>query len=155
MKAKISITIGLIAILILLSSCSAQNTDSILYGVSATEYKTATCGCCGIFGQYLDKEGVDLTIETVSEAELTTIKEEYGITAELESCHTTLIEGYVVEGHVPAEAIEKLLTEQPDIVGIALPGMPAASPGMGGSKNEEWIIYAIAHDGEVTEFMRI
>ena len=62
---------------------------------------------------------------------------------------------YFVEGHVPIEAIEKLMAEKPDIAGIALPGMPSGSPGMGGSRSGQFVIYAIGKDGTTTEFMRI
>ena len=73
----------------------------------------------------------------------------------LESCHTTIVEGYVIEGHIPVEVINKLLKEKPDIKGIAMPGMPSGSPGMPGQKRGEWIIHAMHHDGSTTEYMRI
>ena len=81
------------------------------------------------------------------------IKERYGVPRNLESCHTEIIGGYFVEGHMPIEAIEKLLSERPDIRGIALPGMPSGSPGMPGPKTEPWTIYAVNKDGSVGEFM--
>jgi len=72
----------------------------------------------------------------------------------MQSCHTTEIGDYFVEGHVPIEAIDKLLAEKPDIDGITLPDMPAGSPGMPGVKREEFVIYSLK-DGESSEFMRI
>ena len=78
----------------------------------------------------------------------------HNIPSELESCHTTEVAGYFVEGHVPVEAIDKLLEEKPDIDGIALPGMPAGSPGMGGLKTEDFVIYALK-DGEASVFMTL
>ena len=76
------------------------------------------------------------------------------ISTEMESCHTMVIDDYFVEGHMPFEAIEKLLSERPDIDGIALPDMPSGTPGMPGEKIEEWVIYSIK-DGQTFIFMRI
>ena len=73
----------------------------------------------------------------------------------MQSCHTTTIGNYFVEGHIPIEAIEKLMTEKPNIKGIAMPGMPSGSPGMPGAKQGPFIIYAIGNDGSVGEFMRM
>lgn len=72
------------------------------------------------------------------------VKVEYGIPEELWSCHTTLVDGYYIEGHVPIDVVLKLLDELPDIDGIALPGMPSGSPGMDGEKDGPWVIYAVS-----------
>ncbi len=71
------------------------------------------------------------------------IKEQYGIPEELWSCHTTIVDGYYIEGHVPIDVVLKLLAERPTIDGIALPGMPSGSPGMDGEKDGPWVIYAV------------
>lgn len=117
-------------------------------------YKTGSCGCCKLYIDYL-KSKTKLNIEVTENAEITDIKEKYEIPAELESCHTSLIDEYVVEGHMPPEAINKLISEKPDIKGIALAGMPSGSPGMPGAKDGEFIIYAINKDNSVKEFMRL
>ena len=83
------------------------------------------------------------------------IEEQYGVPSELRSCHTTIIGNYFIEGHIPLEAVEKLLKEQPNIKGIAMPGMPSGSPGMPGQKQGAFIIYAVNNDGSTSEFMRI
>lgn len=111
----------------------------------ATIYKSPTCGCCSVYGSYMKKEGYDVEVSDVSD--MTIIKERFGIPRELESCHTMEVDGYVVEGHIPEEAVEKLLRERPDIKGIGLPDMPAGSPGMPGPKTEDFVIYEINHDG--------
>ncbi len=85
---------------------------------------------------------------------MSSIKKKYQIPQNMESCHTGVIEGYFVEGHVPVEAIEELLAEKPDISGIALPGMPPGSPGMPDQKTEAFKIYALS-DGTASEFMII
>lgn len=82
------------------------------------------------------------------------IKDDLGIPPDMQSCHTLIVEDYFVEGHVPLEAIRKLLEEQPPIDGIALPGMPSGSPGMGGMKAEPFTIYSIV-EGRVDEFMTV
>jgi len=91
-------------------------------------------------------EGEGYTVTTKKEDDMSLIKQRFQVPYELESCHTAIIEGYVVEGHIPNEAIEKLLEERPDIQGIGMAGMPSGSPGMPGVK-EDFMIYEINHDG--------
>ena len=82
------------------------------------------------------------------------IKKKHNIPLEMQSCHTTILDKYFIEGHVPIEAINKLLKEQPDIDGIALPGMPIGTPGMPGEKEEPYIIYQLV-DGKSSVFMTL
>ena len=117
-------------------------------------YKSGSCGCCGIYSNYFKNKGNSKT-EIINLENLNALKNQYEIPSELESCHTTIIGDYFVEGHIPLEAVEKLLKEKPDIKGIAMPGMPSGSPGMPGSKNGDFIIYAVNNDGSYDEFMRI
>jgi len=117
-------------------------------------YKSLSCGCCGIYSNYFNNKG-NSDVEVINLNSLDSLKEEHGVPRALESCHTTIIGDYFVEGHIPLEAIEKLLQEQPDIAGIAMPGMPEGSPGMPGVKRGDFIIYAVNHDGSYEEFMRI
>ena len=124
-----------------------------LGGKEVTVYKTPTCGCCAVFISYLEKKDVAVKIENVKS--LDDIKKRNGIPSELWSCHTSIVDGYVVEGHVPIEAIEKLLSEKPNIKGIALPGMPSGTPGMPGPKTEKWEIRSLNEDGTVGTFMTI
>ena len=120
--------------------------------IQATIYKSATCGCCLGHADYLIDE--DFNVEIIVENDIELIKEKNNIPYNMQSCHTTEIGEYFVEGHVPIEAISKLLAEKPDIDGITLPDMPAGSPGMPGVKREEFIIYSLK-DGEAQEFMRL
>lgn len=110
-----------------------------------TVFYSPTCGCCGNYISYLKQKGY--LVERVRQTDLRDIKIKYKIPSNLESCHTSVIENYVVEGHIPVEVIGKLLTDKPDIAGIALSGMPPASPGMGGSKNKPFLIHAISKNG--------
>src|SRR5688500_15551403 len=93
-------------------------------------YKTPTCGCCGRWVDHMKANGFTATVKDT--VDLAPIKKRLGVPPSMVSCHTTVVNGYVVEGHVPAEAVRKLLKERPAIVGIAAPGMPAGSPGMEG-----------------------
>ena len=90
--------------------------------------KSPSCGCCTAWVSYMQKAGFTVTVE--SREEFTKLKRANGVTRELESCHTAFIDGYVIEGHVPADLVKKLLTEKPvGVKGLAAPGMPGASPG--------------------------
>jgi hypothetical protein len=110
----------------------------------ATLYKNPQCGCCAEYGRYLQESGFDLQV--VESPDLSAVKRAHGVPEALEGCHTTLVEGYVVEGHVPVEIIKRLLAEKPAIKGISLPGMPAGSPGMDGEKTAPFTIYEIGGD---------
>lgn len=91
-------------------------------------YKSPTCGCCGEWIEHLEAEGFQ--VEVVDRPDMMAVKAELGLPGEMASCHTGIIDGYLVEGHVPADDIQRLLAERPDVKGIAVPGMPVGSPGM-------------------------
>ena len=115
-------------------------------------FKTPSCGCC--YGYVLFLEEEKFKVKQTDMRSLHTIKQKYNIPVEMQSCHTTIMGKYFIEGHVPFEAVEKLLTEQPDIDGIALPGMPIGTPGMPGDKDEPYVIYQLK-DGKSSVFMTI
>jgi len=100
-----------------------------LAGPLITVYKTPNCGCCVKWVEYPRKEGFE--VKAVNRDDLTPIKQSAGVPSAMSACHTAMVDGYVVEGHVPAQAIRKLLQERPNTLGLAVPGMPANSPGMG------------------------
>jgi hypothetical protein len=93
-------------------------------------YKSPTCGCCEKWVDHLRAEG--FAVRTSDVADVTPIKLENGVAPELSACHTAFVGGYVVEGHVPASDIRRLLAERPAVAGLAVPGMPVGSPGMEG-----------------------
>jgi len=119
-----------------------------------TIYKSLSCGCCGLYANYFESRG-NKDVKVIDMEDLSAIKKEYGVPLDLESCHMTVVGNYFVEGHVPLEAIDKLLSERPDIAGIAMPGMPSGSPGMPGQKYGEFIVYSVNKDGSYSEFMGI
>ena len=110
-----------------------------------TLYHNPGCTCCLRYAEYLDDSGYD--VEMLDTNGIAGINEQHGVPRQRSSCHTMLIGDYVVVGHVPADVVDKLLAEQPDIRGISLPGMPLGSPGMGGEKGEPFIIRSLS--GEV------
>ena len=110
---------------------------------AATLYKNPQCGCCEEYAAYLRQHGYRVTVKPTHDLAL--INRQHGVPANLEGCHTTLIDGYVVGGHVPVETIDRLLTERPAIKGISLPGMPQGSPGMTGAKTAPFTIYEISN----------
>ena len=115
-------------------------------------FKTPSCGCC--YGYVLFLEEEKFNVKQTDMRSLHTIKQKYNIPVEMQSCHTTIMGKYFIEGHVPFEAIDKLFKEQPDIDGIALPGMPIGTPGMPGDKDEPYVIYQLK-DGKSSVFMTI
>ena len=115
-------------------------------------FKTPSCGCCNGYALFLEK--AKFKVKRIDMESLHTIKQKYTVPLEMQSCHTTIIDKYFIEGHVPLEAINKLLKVQPDIDGIALPGMPIGTPGMPGDKEEPYVIYQLI-DGKFSVFMTI
>jgi hypothetical protein len=100
-----------------------------------TVYKSATCGCCSKWVEHMQANGFE--VKAVNVDDIDKVKRDNGVPASAASCHTAIVNGYVVEGHVPADAVLKVLKEKPAIAGIAVPGMPMGSPGMevpGGQK---------------------
>lgn len=118
-----------------------------LEGVAVTVYRSPTCGCCAGHAAALEDAGADVTIENVDEVTLQTIKQEHNIPFNKQSCHTSIIGDYVVEGHVPVDALAQFLEEAPDSQGITLPGMPIGTPGMPGRQTQPYVVETL--EGEV------
>lgn len=122
-------------------------------GETVTLYKSPNCGCCTGHAEALEAAG--FTVNIIETNELDDIKTSQNIPPEGASCHTSVIAGYTVEGHVPLAAIEKLLTEKPDIAGIGLPGMPIGTPGMPGKKTAPYEVYQLTGNGQMSPYMTI
>lgn len=117
--------------------------------------KDPGCACCTIWTDILKAEGFTVTEEEMNNYDLIAFKREKGVPIELVSCHTGLIDGYVIEGHVPPADIRKLLAERPDAVGIAVGGMPYGSPGMGPeAEREAYDVMLFKADGSTSLFTR-
>ena len=125
----------------------------LLADQKATVFKSPSCGCCEGYIAFLRKHGVQVTVVS-SDAALAQAKGEYSVPLEAQGCHTVVLGGYVVEGHVPLAALTKLLAEQPALTGIAMPGMPSGTPGMEGPQFGPLNVVGFGERG-VTPFMTL
>lgn len=117
-----------------------------------TVYKTPSCGCCSLWAEHLAEAGFRVRVE--ERVELIPVKREHGVPLDLASCHTAVVDGYVLEGHVPAADVTRLLSERPDVEGLAVPGMPMGSPGMEGPRKDDYEVIAFDADGNREVFAR-
>ncbi|MEX0893524.1 MAG: DUF411 domain-containing protein [Gemmatimonadota bacterium] len=121
--------------------------------VEVTVYKSATCGCCQAWVEHLAENGFE--VKAVNVADLAAVKAEHTVPPRLAACHTAVVDGYVVEGHVPAEVVRRLLEERPEVLGIAVPGMPVGSPGMeAGDRKDPYDVLTFDAEGRTTVFER-
>lgn len=116
-------------------------------------YKTPTCGCCSKWVGHMERAGFE--VETRDLDNLTPIKNQYGVQRSFSSCHTAIVDGYIVEGHVPPVYVEKLLEERPDVKGITVPGMPIGSPGMEGPNPQAYDVLSFDADGNTAVFASV
>lgn len=114
-------------------------------------HKDPNCGCCTGWVRHLEAAGFTVRVEEV--ADLEAVRKRLGVPEDLAACHTAEVEGYVIEGHVPAPALRKLLEQRPSAVGLAVPGMPAGSPGMEGGTPQKYDVVLFGAAGRRT-FMR-
>ncbi|MEM9632562.1 MAG: DUF411 domain-containing protein [Pseudomonadota bacterium] len=109
-----------------------------------TVYKSPWCGCCEVWTEAVEAAGYKVVVEDIED--LSSVKQQAGIPDDMQACHTAVIgkdRKYIIEGHVPLEAIERMMTERPDIRGIAVPGMPQGSLGMGYDPNAQYTVYSL------------
>ena len=128
----------------------AATLASTASGPKVTVYKTPSCGCCVKWVDHLKEHG--FTVETMDMPDLSMVKHKYLVADSLESCHTAVVGDYVIEGHVPADVIQKLLKEKPAVLGLAVPGMPMGSPGMEGAIKEKYDILTFDRAGKTTVY---
>lgn len=144
---KISNTFIIISVVLILTIGTVSVFSESPSGVySVTVYKNRFCGCCNKWVDHLKKNG--LQVSAFDTYDLGEIKAKYGVPDALSSCHTAFVDGYVVEGHVPADVILKFLKEKPRVIGIAVPGMPVGSPGMEGNYVESYDILTFDRNGK-------
>ena len=131
-----------------LATTTAQRSQA----ASVEVYKSPTCGCCSKWVDHLKAAG--LTVRTTNTEAVDELKNKHGVPKQVRSCHTALVGGYVIEGHVPVADVQRLLKERPAIVGIGVPGMPIGSPGMevAGMKPQAFDVIAFAKDGSTRVF---
>ncbi|MEO1354115.1 MAG: DUF411 domain-containing protein [Cyanobacteria bacterium J06635_15] len=155
------LSVGLVTTGILLTGCTVAQGPSIETGTDTarqvatahelTVFRSPTCGCCGLWIEHMQAAGFQVKDEIIED--MVAIKQQYDVPTSLASCHTTIVDGYVVEGHIPAEDVQRLLAEKPDVVGIAVPGMPIGSPGMeSGDYVEPYTVFSFLEDGTTAAF---
>ncbi|HSM81767.1 MAG TPA: DUF411 domain-containing protein [Nodosilinea sp.] len=141
------LALGIVLAIALLGpvAASAQGATAI------TVYRSPSCRCCGAWVEHMQAAGFEVQ-DVVTDA-MAAIKAQYGVPEALASCHTALVEGYVVEGHVPATDVQRLLSERPAILGIAAPGMPVGAPGMEmGDRVDPYTVVSFTQTGETATF---
>lgn len=118
--------------------------------VPVTVYKSPTCGCCGKWVEMMRANGFDVTVNDMPD--VTPMKDKQGVPAALRSCHTAVVGGYAIEGHVPVDLVKKLLKEKPNAAGIAVPGMPMGSPGMEGATKDTYNVVLFDKAGKTSVY---
>ncbi len=124
--------------------------QKVAAGETVVVYKSPTCGCCKEWVKHLQQNGY--RVEVHEQYNVNPVKNELGVPSSLRSCHTAKVRGYVIEGHVPAADIARLLKEKPDIAGLAAPGMPMGSPGMEGPRKDPYDVIAYGANGRTSVF---
>lgn len=120
-----------------------------------TVYKSPTCGCCANWVDYMKRNGFEVDAHDVGNDMLNQMKTTAGVPTALRSCHVALAGGYAFEGHVPADLVKKVLAEKPKAIGLAVPGMPAGSPGMEmGNRKDPYDVMAFDRTGKTWVFER-
>ena len=117
-----------------------------------TVYRSPSCGCCGVWLEHAQKHG--FKVEDIKTEDMEALKQKHNLPSQLASCHTTIVNGYVMEGHIPVDDIKRFLTEKPEgFIGLAVPGMPLGSPGMeAGDMKQPFQVLAFNKQGEVEVF---
>jgi hypothetical protein len=151
-----AVCIVALVVALVVTACSTSSSTAIIPPAASPAvvsdiyvYKSPTCTCCHEWEEYLEQSG--FSVHSIPTVDMSRIKDQMGVPESAWSCHTAVVDGYVVEGHVPVAAILDLMSGRPDIDGIALPGMPAGSPGMPGAKAGPFEVLAL-QDGLTSEF---
>ena len=139
-----------LAAVFLASSMSVQAEEAVA-DKEMTVYRSPTCGCCGKWIDHVKQN--HFVVKDIVSDDMQAIKKKLGVPEQLASCHTAVVDGYVIEGHVPAADIEKLLQTKPKVTGISAPGMPMGSPGMEmGSRQDDYAVVSFDDAGNVQVF---
>lgn len=155
LKIAVGVSVLVLSVLFLSGIFGKNSTSNTARAETLTVYKSPTCGCCANYVAYMRRAGY--SVEVIDTNTMSEIKDQYQIPSNMESCHTTVINNgeYVVEGHIPFEAYEKLMTEKPNLSAIMMPGMPSGSPGMPGAKQGLFEIHGLDLDGTISPYTQI
>ena len=142
-----------------LMGTSALNTPLAAWATAKPQievWKTASCGCCHDWITHMETNGFELKVHDVTDAAKNTLRAQLGLAEKYGSCHTALINGYVVEGHVPARDLLRLLKERPKALGLTVPGMTVGSPGMDGpeykGRKDPYAVLLVQRNGSSTVY---
>ena len=136
-----------------MSFTSAMTSEA--FAQTMNVYKSASCGCCKLWIRHVEKAGFTARSQDLATGQLARLKADAKLAPDLQSCHTAKVDGYVIEGHVPAADIRRLLAEKPDAIGLTVPGMPLGSPGMEpGDDKEPYEVLLVKRDGTTEVFSR-
>ena len=145
---KISKTVWVIGLLVVSATVSAEDSGK---PIDIVVHRSPTCTCCGKWLEHLKQN--NFKVEDIVTNDVQSIKTKYGVNGELASCHTAIVDGYVIEGHVPANDIKTLLKTKPKVTGIAVPGMVNGSPGMEmGDQKDPYKVVSFDHENQVKVF---
>lgn len=140
----------ILGVMLLMGAISGQAQEAVA-DKEMTVYRSPTCGCCGKWIEHVKQN--HFAIKDIVSDDMQAIKKKYGVPENLASCHTAIVDGYVIEGHVPAADIEKLLQTKPKVIGISAPGMPMGSPGMEmGGRADDYDVVSFDSAGSVQVF---
>jgi len=130
----------------------ARSSPSQSSGPLVRVFKDATCGCCGKWVEHLRANGFTVKVQEVNDT--SAYQRQYRVPRSMVSCHTAIVNGYTIEGHVPAADIKRLLSERPKVVGLAVPGMPVGTPGMEGAHSDAYSVLAFDESGHTSVYAR-
>ncbi len=142
----------LLAFAVLAANVAGTSISGRAYAAEFTVYKSPWCGCCSKWVDHLQANGHDVVTKDIEDLDM--IKKMAGVPENLQSCHTAMVDGYVIEGHVPAKDIERLLTERPKANGLAAPGMPTGAPGMEGGAPDQYDVMLFRSDGSASVYSK-
>jgi len=143
-------SIPLLLFLMIFAAAPARAADT---APSIEVWKSATCQCCGAWVKHLEANGFTVKVNAAEPSTLASLKRQAGVGDKLASCHTAMIDCYVIEGHMPATDIKRLVAERPEAIGLAVPGMPVGSPGMEqGAEFEPYDVLLVKKDGTTEAF---
>ncbi len=147
---RYSISVAILAAALLSGGLLLSGGPMTANATEVTIYKSSTCGCCKNWVKHMEANG--FAVKSVDVTDIRPYKSKYGVTPSLASCHTALIEGYAIEGHVPAADIKRMLRERPAIRGLAVPGMPSGSPGMEQGYKDHYNVFSFDKAGAISVY---
>jgi len=136
--------------LTLTTGAATPSNDAAPKHTKITVYKDPSCGCCKSWIEHLKKHGY--AVDAKDTPDMAEVKRTLGVPHALTACHTAVVNGYLIEGHVPATDIARLLKERPKVAGLAVPGMPAGSPGMEGARQQHYQVLSFDRNGKTRVF---